>query len=172
MRLSVSVNGSTPTLASLSGPGYLSAHLNIHDRPKESDFGKEVSIVGTATGETETTRLTWPSVDLKIGDVVELRILPDREGDGPDEVRKSSESPHNLFSSPELAKGLVQAVSDFQRRLGEIAEKARESETPEEHKKFCLAWGTVLWELGQNLLYPGYRKHKDLIPGELKGEIL
>jgi hypothetical protein len=30
----------------------------------------------------------------------------------------------------------------------------------------------VAWEVGENLLYPVYRRHKELIPEELKGEIL
>jgi hypothetical protein len=172
MRLSMSVNGATPTLASLSSPGYLSAHLNMHDRPKESDDGKEVSIVATATGETETTRLKWPTVDLKIGDVVELRVLHDGEGIEPSEVRKSSESPYNLFSTTELAKEVLQAVSEFEETLSKILQKSKQLEPAEEHKKFTRAWGSVVWELGQNLLMPVYRRHKELIPEEMKGELL
>jgi hypothetical protein len=42
MRLSLSVNGSTRVIASLAVPGYLSAHLNMHDRPNESDYSKKV----------------------------------------------------------------------------------------------------------------------------------
>jgi hypothetical protein len=171
MRLSMSVNGATPTLASLLGPGYLSAHLKMHDRPKEGDYGKEVSIVGTATGETETTRLKWPSVDLKIGDVVELRVLPDGEGNEPSEVRKSSESPYNLFSNVALAQEVLQAVSEFEKRLSTLLRKSKELEPADEHKKFSRACGSVVWELGQNLLYPVYRRHNELIPEELKGEI-
>jgi hypothetical protein len=51
MRLSLSVNGAAPIIASLAGPGYLSAHLNMSDRPKESENSKSVRIVGTETGQ-------------------------------------------------------------------------------------------------------------------------
>jgi hypothetical protein len=172
MRLSMSVNGATPRVASLSGPGYLSAELKMSDRPKGSEHKKEVHIGGFETGETETVHLKWPSFDLKVGDVVELRVLPDGEGDAPTEIRKSSESPYNLLSSTELAKQVLEVVAEFEERLTDLLYKSEELEPPEEHEKFRRAWGTVGWELGQNLLYPVYRRHKELIPEELKGTIL
>src|SRR2546425_12408611 len=97
MRLSLSVNGAHPVIASVSGPGFLSAHLNIHDRPKEDDHSIKVRISGHQTAETETISMSWPTTDLNVGDVVGLRILPDGEGDAPLKVRRSSESPSNLF---------------------------------------------------------------------------
>ena len=172
MRLSMAVNGGNRVVASLKSAGYLSAHINLSDRPQDSERKKTATIAGIETRENESTHLKWPIVDLEIGDVVELRVLPDGEGDDPSEVRKSSESPYNLFSNAELAKELIQAVSDFERRLGEIVGKSEELETSEEHKKFTRAWGSVIWELGQNLLYPVYRRHKELIPEELKNKIL
>jgi len=144
----------------------------MSDRPKESELRKKVRIDGTQTGETETVRLKWPTLDLEIGDVVELRVLPNGEGDPPSEIRKSSESPFNLFSSTELAKELLQAVSEFERRLSELHRKSKETEPADEHKKFTAANGAVLWELGQHFLYPIYRRHKGLIPDEMKGELL
>jgi hypothetical protein len=172
MRLSLSVNGAAPIVASLSGPGYLSAHLNMSDRPKESERSKNVRISGTETGETETVLLKWPNIDLEIGDIVELRVLPDGGGDTPSEVRRSSETLYNLFSSAELAKELLQAVSEFERRLGELRQKSEQTEPADDHKKFIGANGAVAWELGQNFLYPVYRRHKELIPEDLKGELL
>jgi len=164
-------DGSNPVIASLQRPGYLSAHLNLRDRPQDNESQKTVRIAGIETGETDSVHLKWPSVDLEVGDVVELRVLPDREGNEPSEIRRSSESPYNLFSSPELAKKLVQAVCEFEGRLREIAEKSKELEPADEHKKFKRAWGSVIWELGQYLLY-AYRRHKELIPEEAKNEIL
>jgi hypothetical protein len=131
-----------------------------------------VRIDGSETGEAETIHLKWPTVDLKVGDVVELRVLPDGEGNEPSEIRRSSESPYNLFSSAELAKELLQAVSEFEGRLSQLLQKSEELEPADEHKKFTRAWGSVVWEVGQNLLYPVYRRHKALIPAELKNELL
>jgi hypothetical protein len=132
----MAVNGSNPVIASLQRPGYLSAHLNLRDRPQDNESQKTVRIAGIETGETDTVHLKWPSVDLEVGDVVELRVLPDGEGNEPSEIRRSSESPYNLFSSPELAKELVQAVCEFEGRLRELAEKSKELEPADEHKKF------------------------------------
>jgi hypothetical protein len=70
------------------------------------------------------------------------------------------------------SKELVQAVSEFEGRLREIADKSKELEPADEHKKFNRAWGSVIWELGQNLLYPVCWRHKELIPEALKNELL
>jgi hypothetical protein len=172
MRLSFSLNGTPRYTASLPGPGYLSAHINIHDRPKENDRSRTIRIEGTETAETETAWLTWPTVELNIGDLVELEIMADGEGDAPTELRRSSESPSNLFSNIDLARELLQIVSDFEARLMEFVSKSEKTEPADEHKKITRAVGTVLYEHGVQLLYPVYRRHKTLIPEELKGELL
>lgn len=172
MRLSMAVNGGSPIVASLPYPGYLSAHLNMSDRPKDNVRERIVRLAGSETKETETVHLKWPSIDLEVGDVVELRVLPEGEGNEPSEARTSSKSPHNLFSNADLAKELLQAVSEFEERLSKLLEKSKELEPADEHKKFTLAWGSVVWELGQNLLHPVYRRHKELIPEALKNELL
>jgi hypothetical protein len=172
MRLSLSVNGAAPIVASLPGQGYLSAHLNMNDRPKENGDKKDVRISGMQTEETETVHLNWPTLNLEIGDVVELRVLPNGNGDPPSEIRRSSESRDNLFSSAELADELLKAVSDFERRLTGLLRKSKEKEPADEYRKFISANTAVSWELGQNFLYPVYRRHKELIPEELKGELL
>jgi hypothetical protein len=168
----MNVNGGTPIVASVRGPGYLSAHLNMKNRPKENKSGISVTISGTETNETETVSLKWPILDLKVADVVELRVLPEGEGEAPTRVRRSSESPYNLLSSLELARELLKVVSDFEQRLTDLRCKSQDTEPPDEHKKFESALGRVAWEVGENLLYPVYRRHKELIPEELKGEIL
>ncbi|HEY4905701.1 MAG TPA: hypothetical protein VIH89_19635 [Candidatus Sulfotelmatobacter sp.] len=144
----------------------------MSDRPKPNEHEKNVRLEGMETREAETLHLKWPSVELKVGDVVELRILPEGEGNEPSEVRRSSESPYNLFSNDELARAVLEAVSEFEERLGGLLEKSKEMEPAEEHLKFARAWGRVVWELGQNLLYPVYRRHKELIPDAMKNELL
>jgi hypothetical protein len=54
----------------------------------------------------------------------------------------------------------------------QLLEKAKETEPAEDSKKFGRACGSVAFELGENLLYPIYRRHKELIPEDLKGELL
>jgi hypothetical protein len=172
MRLSLSVNGAAPMVASLPGSGYLSAHLNMSNCPKDSDFSKHVRVVGIETREKETAYLKWPTLDLNTGDVVQVKILPDGEGDTPSEIRRSSEAPSNLFTDINLAKEVLLAVSDFEQRFEQLSEKSEKIEPAYEHKKFRAAWATVAVQLGQSLLYPIYRRHKELIPEEFKGERL
>ena len=57
MRLSLKVNGNPRVVAAVDGAGYLSAHLNMRDRPKDNGYSKVVQIVGTQTLETETVHL-------------------------------------------------------------------------------------------------------------------
>ena len=71
-----------------------------------------------------------------------------------------------------MAKEVVHAVSEFEKNLMRLLEKAQETEPAEDSKKFERACGIVALELGKNLLYPIYRRHKELIPGDLKGELL
>jgi hypothetical protein len=172
MRLSLSVNGSTRVIASLAVPGYLSAHLNMHDRPNESDYSKKVRVVGIDTSvETENVSLNWPEIDLEVNDVVELRVLEEGTGDAPTEIRRSSEAPSNLFSSVELARDLLRLVSDFETRLMLLLSKSEAEEPADESKKLRNAVGHVVYELGNRLLYPIFRRHKELIPEKLKGEL-
>lgn len=172
MRLSLKVNGSPRVVAAVSGPGYLSAHLNLRERPKDNDYSKTVNIVGTQTLETETIRFEWPEFSLQVGDTAELNLLNDGAGDPPSAVRKSSESPNNLFSHPELAREVLSVVSDFESRLMQMLDKSKAVESAEEHKRFALAVGYVLAQLGDSILSPIYRRHKELVPDGLKGELL
>ena len=168
----MAVNGATPIVASVPGPGHLDAWVSMKDRPNAKESGTIAAIRGFGTQEADSLSLKWPVVDLKIGDVVEIRLLPDGKGDAPNEVRRSSESPYNLLSSAQLAKELVQVVSEFEERISKLLEKSKELETPDEHRKFGLACAHVAWEVGQNFLYPVYRRHRELIPEELKGDLL
>ena len=172
MRLSLSINSVQCAVAAVSGPGYLGAHLNLRDRPKDDDHSKDVRLSGSQTLETETIHLEWPTFHLETGDTVELRVLSDGDGDTPIQVRRSYESPKNLFSSRELASQVLALVSDFDSRLIQILNLSKESEPEEDHKKFLTATGHVVSEIGERLLYPIYRRHRDLIPDEFKGELL
>ena len=54
----------------------------------------------------------------------------------------------------------------------QLLEQAEHAEPPEEHEKFRAACGTVFVDLGQSLLYPIYRRHEELVPDDLKGDLL
>ena len=172
MRLSLSINGRARVVAAVNGPGYLNARVNMRERPKDNDCSMTVQISGTQTLETETVSIEWPSFELQSGDTVEFRLLPHGDGDAPSAVSRSSESPSNLFSSIDLAKELLDLVADFETRLMKLVDKSKEIETSEEHKRLTNAVGGVLYEHGRWLLYPVYRRHKGLIPDDLKGELL
>jgi hypothetical protein len=172
MRLSLKVNGSPRMVAAVNGPGYLSAHLNLCERPKDNNYSKTVRVVGTQTLDTETVRFDWPQFELEVGDTAELSLLNDGASDPPSAVRRSSESPHNLFTDSELASEVLSVVSDSESLLMQMLDKSKSIESAEEHKRFALAVGYVLTQLGDSLLSPIYRRHKELVPDNLKGELL
>ena len=173
MRLSLTINGKRQTIASLTEQGYLSAHLNMSNRPKESEQSKKIRVVGFDTSnEYETVKMEWPELNLETGDVVELEILPDGNGDQPTVLRSSAESPNNLLSSPELARQVLVAVQEFESRLLTLLSESEKSEPAPEHKKFHLAVGRVMSDLDERLLSPVYRRHSELLPDALKNELL
>src|SRR6185437_15883219 len=99
--------------ASLSGAGYLSAHLNVRNRPKENRLSAVVELDATDISQhTENVSMHWPAMPLHAGDVVELKLLP--PGDPPSEMRMTSDDPRNLFASAENAEELVSLVSEFE----------------------------------------------------------
>jgi len=173
MRIEAKLNGVKQFVAAISGAGYLNAHLNLSDRPKENKRTLSLRVEGHDTNSpSETVSLKWPAVDLASGDVVELRLLDDGPGDPPLEKRSSAESPSNLFTSSALAEDLLQACQEFESRLLLVLEKSQQQEPKEEHAKFERAVGHVVTELGDRFLYPVYRRHAHLIPESLEGELL
>ena len=173
MRIEAFVNGTKQFLASLNGAGYLSAHLNLADRPKDQSQRRILRVEGFDTNSpTETISLKWPVVELFVGDVVELRLLEDGGGDPPIEQASGSELPSNLFASQALADELLSTCRKFESQLIELLRKSEQSEPAGEHGKFELAVGHVVANLGDRFLYPVYRRHPDLVPDELKGELL
>lgn len=173
MRISLSINGNPQYTASLSGAGYLSAHLNVRNRPKENRLSAVVELDATDTSQqTENVHMDWPSIPLHAGDVVELKLLPQGEGDPPSETRRTSEDPRNLFARAENAAELVKIVSDFEARLMDLVSRFEQTEPPDEFAKLRRAVGSVVWELGVSFLSPVYRRHTHLMPDEMKSELL
>jgi hypothetical protein len=172
MRLSVTVNGVRRYTATVNGSGYLNAHVNLRDRPKENDRSQSIWVGGNETLEAETISFEWPRLDLKTGDVVEVTLLESGEGDAPSLTRRSSDSPKNLFSRPELARELVSSVRDFETRIMQLVDKSEETESDAEHARFTSAVSRVVMELGGSFLYPVYRRHPEFLPDDLKGELL
>ncbi|MEK6322946.1 MAG: hypothetical protein AABN33_14835 [Acidobacteriota bacterium] len=173
MRIETTLNGVKQFIASLSGAGYLSAHLNLSDRPKEPKRTLTLRVEGFDTNSpSETVSLKWPALDLTSGDVVQLRLMDDGPGDPPLEKQSSAESPSNLFTSRALAEDLLQLCQEFESHLLLLLEKSQQQEPEDEHAKFKRAVGDVVAELGDRFLYPVYRRHAQLIPESLKGELL
>lgn len=170
MRLSVAVNGLARLTASLAGVGYMKAILNMRNLRNDQDFGARLQVDAIDTSQAaENVRLNWQTIRLSVGDVVELRILEDGIGDPPTEQKKASEMPTNLLTQSALAKEVIDAVADCDKRLWELAVKAEQSEPPDEYEKFSRVVRRLIYEHGA-LLYPIFRRHKELIPDELRGE--
>jgi hypothetical protein len=173
MRLAIAINGQSRYTASLSGAGYLSAHLNLANRPKENEAGSVLRIEGFDTNsDSETVSVKWPEIPLQLGDVAQIRVLEDGPGDAPSIRRSTVEAPSNLFADESLAKDLLALCADFEKRLFELMQRSESVEPEAEHRKFKRAVGNVVVDLGEHLLSPVWRRHPKLIPQEMKGELL
>jgi hypothetical protein len=172
MRLSVSVNGKTPTTAELPANGFLGAHINL-SATSNSDDPDRVWINAIDTTESlSNTHHSWEAGDLAEGDVIEIRLLPDGPTDSPSHTQVTSDRAENLFSDSELADRLLKLVEPFASSLSTFADEARDIESPEEFRKIALAIGSVWTEIDRSLLLPTYRRHTSLIPEGRKNEFV
>jgi hypothetical protein len=173
VRLEAKLNGTAKYVAQISGAGFLSAHLNLSERPKEGETRRVLRVEGFDTNTpTETISLKWPELVLAVGDAVTLRVLEDGPADPPVTSKGTSESPSNLFSDVNLAKELLSSVADFEQRLFDLLKKSESIEPPDEHKKFKRAVGHAIVDIGEHLLSPVYRRHPELVPEAMRGELL
>jgi hypothetical protein len=173
MRIAATLNGTSKYVASVRGAGYLSAHLNLASRPKENETRSVLSVEGFDTNSpTETISVKWSEIALAVGDIVQLQVLEDGPADPPTIHRSTSESPSNLFSDANLAKELLSLCEDFEQRLFKLMEKSEGIEPAEEQKKFKRAVGHIVVDLGEHLLSPVFRRHPELVPEGMKGELL
>ena len=59
MFVSLAVNGTTRSVAALQGPGFLNAHINLSDHPKESERSNTVRIQASQAADTETMSVLY-----------------------------------------------------------------------------------------------------------------
>jgi hypothetical protein len=90
-------------------------------------------------------------------------LLADGEGDPLSKIRRSSESPRNLFSDSKQARRLLAAIKTFDTELIAVVEQARATEPKEEFDKIVRAVGAVVVEVDQHLISPTVRKHPELL---------
>lgn len=175
MRIGLTVNSKQQYIASVPGPGRLGVHLNLSTRPDSGEMKRKIHVVGTdASSATDNVSLSWPDVELAVGDVVELAMLEDGAGAGAPPVvrRRSSLDPSNLFSNTELAAEALAIGLEFEKQLVAFLRKAMAEEPEEEGDKFRLATGHLLASLGDYLYSPIWRRHPSQVPPEIHRELL
>jgi hypothetical protein len=141
------------------------------DLPKGNGQVQWFSVSGfDSKQEPDKAHLQWQRTDLRIGDVMELRILPEGDGDPPIVMQGRKQDSSNLLTNADLARELLEVVREYEGKLMALLDKAEEIESKEEHRKLASAVFRVIGEQGNHLLYPIYRRHKELIPESEKGE--
>ncbi len=162
MLLQLVVNNGSAIRASLNGKGLLSAHLNVSIGSKKGDAATVRLNVIDETDEPNSVYSTWEAGALSAGDKVEICLLPNGEADPPSEVRRTSESPKNLFSSQDQARLMLDALMRCDGELSAILERARTAEPKEEFEKIARAVGSVICEMDR-LIVPTLRRHPELV---------
>ena len=74
MRIEALLNAKSCCTAGIETPGYVGAHLNHSTKSGSASL----SVVAIEAHETESVHLEWPSIQLKEGDIVTLRLLGNR----------------------------------------------------------------------------------------------
>jgi hypothetical protein len=165
MRLELTVNDGSPVRASLQSKGWLSAHLNLDIEPESEKTSGKVFLDSIDTSdEPNAVHSTWDVGNLAVGDRIQVRVLDDGEADPPTKIRRTSESPKNLFfQETETARALLSAIRSFDIALGEVLDRARVGEPEEEFKRIANAILKVSCEMDQRLIMPTLRRHPDLV---------
>jgi len=163
MILELAVNDGPPLRASLNKKGLLSAHLNASIGADENDTATISLTSIEETDEPNAVHSTWKAGKLSTGDKVEIRLLEDGVAHPPTEVRRTSESPRNLFAGAEQARRLLKAINTFDAELISILELARTVEPKEEFDRVVQAVGAVVMEVDQHLITPILRRHPELL---------
>ena len=166
MLLELAVNDGPRLRASLNGKGLLSAHLNVSN---EADEKNAATMTLNSIEETEKPNAvysTWEAGKLFVGDRVEIRLLAVGEADPPTTVRRTLESPRNLFSDADQARRLLNAINKFDAEMMGILEHARAVEPKEEFDRILQAIGAVAVEVDQRLITPTLRRHPELLEEE------
>lgn len=175
MKLKISINGKKEIITCIDGYGHLGAHLNIYKHRKETK-PSSVFVSGHDTNEeTVTKHYNWAERELKTGDKVEIEILTDSDveaSDEPDTTYLSSDEKYTLLENANLAKELKSMILDFEKNLFNMLDNVNDCESEDELKKYKRSLGKILMSNAENILYPLYRKHTDLIPDELRGKSL
>ena len=78
-------------------------------------------------------------------------------------MRRTSESPKNLFSDAEQARLLLSAMEICDRELEGILHRAQASEPKEEFEKIAQAVVSVVTELDRRLITPTLHRHPELL---------
>lgn len=172
MRIQAFLNDKPVCTAGLDTSGFLSAHLNTVVRCSEPDAQNALRLVGIETHKTESVYIDWPVVNVKEGDVVTLKLLPDGRSTEPVQTKRSSEAPSNLLTNTAFANRILAVCSAFETQLEELLAESASVEPSNEVEKIQRACFEVAASLGEHLLYPIYRRHSSLIPQELWGEVL
>jgi hypothetical protein len=164
MRIAITVNDRKAVRASLQANGYLSAYLNLKSEPGKDEISSRVWVDAIdESDEPNSVRSIWEIGSVTVGDRIEILVIPDGDSDTPAEVRRSSESPKNLFSSVEQARLLLSAVQTCDAELMGVLDRAQSAEPAEEMKKIGRAVAGIFYELDSRLITPTLRRHPELL---------
>jgi len=163
MRLQVSVNNGVPVRASLQTEGWLSVHLNLSSDDTGSVPGRLIVQAIDKSDEPNSTFSTWELGTLSIGDTAQIQVLDDGEADPPTAVRRTSESPKNLFSNVDQARQLLTAISVCDKELGAVIQRSKTVEPEDEYAKIVQAIGGIICDLDRYLIQPTLRRHPELL---------
>jgi hypothetical protein len=129
----------------------------------ESSSGSIQAVSIDCSNEPNSVHSVWDIGKLSVGDKAEIHVVADGEADPPTEVKRSAESPSNLFSNVDEARRLLKAISACDKELHAVLERSRTVEPEDEFMRVTRAIGGVLAEIDRLLIQPTLRRHPELL---------
>jgi hypothetical protein len=170
MRLRVTVNDGESWTAGVGQRGFVGTHV-IATVGDDNEAHVESSGHDT-TDERVTVHRRWQKVDVRVGDKVLVECVEAGEVSPPVVERLSTEDERIAVRDKDIAAALTQRLDGTVADLLALIETVNAAESPENAKKFSLAVGNVVWEIGSRLLGPIYAAHPELRPPELRDSSL
>ena len=170
MQFDVQLNGKSQYVVGHGERGFVGVHI-IARQTDEQDADVSANSFET-TNPAETIVRNWPKLPLSVGDEIVVRCITGAALTPPERQKSSANDVRICLTDHKLAEDVAASINEIDRTLFALAELVKQRETGENYKKFTLAVGNVVAEIGTQVLGPLYNAFPDLRPEVLRDTTL
>jgi hypothetical protein len=160
MKIEVLINGKTRCVAGIDSYEHLGVHLIGYGSNKEKITIRCAGSIDK--NEWHWKCFEWPSIDVKSSDTVNIRFDSKRKVSPAVTKIYNSGDHYALIKNKKFAKKVSDLTKDFTGNLIGLIEEAKRVEGPRNGKRFALAVGHVVAEVGERIDVPIQRDYPDI----------